>query len=460
MLAEKPGTLRWLMHLRHEPPFSFCGQAKIRAVRLITIALLSITFAAAQSAPPATSDPKETIRAVRELAKLGDEGIAGIAAHISDPAAEVRVEVVKTLNSIGGPRTLPALARLSTDADPEVQINAIDGLINIFVPGYLKSGVARATTRSGDAIKVKFNDPGDLVVDGYVNVAPEAITAATNVLANSRSLEARANAARALGIFRARAAIPQLGEALYSKDDQLMYESLVAIQKIRDPAAGPSVAFLVRDLNEKVQTAALRAAGILRARQAVPGIRTVIDNMPSTRILREAGDALAKIADPADRGVFLRFLSHKDGALRSAAAEGLARIKNPADADRLNQAFEDERDFGPRLSMAFALVSLGRLEINDFSPFRYLINGLGRATFRNVSLALLTELVRDSAPRLTIYPNLGRATKDEKTGICLILGESGQQDSLPYLNGLKDDKDPEVAQVCLRSLRTLEARLK
>jgi hypothetical protein len=44
--------------------------------------------------------------------------------------------------------------------------------------------------------------------------------------------------------------------------------------------------------------------------------------------------------------------------------------------------------------------------------------------------------------------------------LCTVLGESGQQDSVPYLNRLKDDKDPEVAQGCLRSLRTLEARLK
>jgi len=400
------------------------------------------------------------VRAVRDLARLADEGIAGIAAYITDPALEVRLEVVKRLNEIGGPRTLNALGRLSADADPEVQIHAIDGLITVFVPGYLKTGIARATSRAGDVLKVKFNEPGDLVVDGYVSVAPEAIAAATNVLANSRSLESRANAARALGIFRARSAVPQLSEALYSKDDQLMYESVVAIQKIRDPAAGPAVAFLVRYLNEKVQIAALRTSGILRAKQAAPSIRTVIDDNPNTRVLREAGAALAMIADPADRGVFLRFLAHRDSELRGAAAEGLARIKNPADADRLNQAFTDEREFGTRLSMAFALVSLGRMEINDFSPFRYLINGLNRATFRSVSLAFLTELSRDPAARLTIYPNLERATKDEKTGICQVLAESGERESVPYLNGLKDDKDPEVAQVCLRSLRTLEARLK
>jgi HEAT repeat protein len=425
-------------------------------VRLITISLLSITLLAAQPA----ADPKDRIRAVRDLARNADEGIPGIAAYITDPAQEVRLEVVKRLNDIGGPRTLNALVRLTADADAEIQINAIDGLINIFVPGYLKSGIARTTTRTGDVLKIRFNEPGDLVTDGYVTVAPDVIAAATNVLSNAKSLEARANAARALGVFRARSAVPQLGEALYSKNDQLMYESLVALQKIRDPAAGPSIAFLVRDLNEKVQTAALRASGILRAKQAAPGIRTVIDDNPNPRVLREAGDALAMIGDPVDRGIFLRFLSQRDPALRSSAAEGLARIKNSADADRINQAFNEEKEFGPRLSMAFALVSLGRMEINDFSPFRYLINALNRATFRGVTLAFLTELARESAARLTIYPNLARATRDEKTGICQVLAESGQQDSVPYLNGLKDDKDSEVAQSCLRSLRTLEARLK
>ncbi len=427
-------------------------------VKIATIFLLSSALLSAQPAAPA--DPKQRIAAAKEAVKQGVDGIPVLTTFSLDASAEVRLEAAKRLNEIGGPRTMGALAVLSRDADPEIQIHAIDGLINIFVPGYLKSGISKTTTRTADGVKVKFNEPGDLVVDGYVTVAPEAISAATQVLRTSKSLEARANAARALGIFRATSAAPQLIEALYSKDDQLMYESLIAIQKIRDASAGPGVAFLVRDLNEKVQIAALRAAGILRARNAAPNIRTVIDDQPSLKASRAAVEALAMIADPADRGVFLRFLANKDPELRGAAAEGLARVKNPADADRLLQAFNDEKEYSPRLSMAFGLVSLGRMEINDLSPFRYLISSLNRAAFRGVSLAFLTELARESAARLTMYPSLERSTKDEKIGLCTVFGESGQQDSVPYLSRLKDDKDPEVAQNCLRSLRTLEARLR
>lgn len=427
-----------------------------RALAILTT-LTAVAFA--QSQPSPSSDPKDRVRTVRDLAKR-DDPVKAITPYLQDSAVEVRMEAVRRLNEIGGARVVPALVTATTDADAEVQIHATDGLIDIFVPGYAKNGIARTTSRSGDVVRVRFNDPGDLVADGYVRVAPEAITALTNVLANSKNPSVRANAARALGIFRAQSAIPALGKALYSKDDQLMYESVIALQKIRDVSAGPQIAFLVRDFNEKIQIAALRACGVLRAQSAATNIRRLIDDGPNARVMHESLSALGMIADPADRGVFLKFLSSKDANLREDSAEGLGRLKNPMDVDRLQQAFNTEREFGPRLAMAFALANLGRLEINELSPYRYLINALDRATFRNVSLAYLTELAREPGARQTLYTTLDRATGDEKTGLCLVFGESGEKDTLPYLNRLKDDNDQSVAQTCLRSLRTLEARLK
>jgi HEAT repeat protein len=426
--------------------------------RAIVIFLAISAISVAQN-PAASSDPKDRIRTVRELAKR-DDAVAALAPYLRDSAVEVRMEAVRRLNEIGGARVVPGLVIASADTDAEVQIHATDGLIEIFVPGYSKNGIARTTSRSGDVVKVRFNDPGDLVIDGYIRVPPEAIAALTHVLVDSKNVSARANAARALGILRAQSAVPALGDALYSKDDQLMYESVVALQKIRDVSAGPRIAFLVRDLNEKIQVAALRACGVLRVQSAAPNIRRLIDDVPNPRVMHEALSALGMISDPADRPVFLRFLTSKDANLREDAAEGLGRIKNPMDVDRLQQAFSEEREFGPRLAMSFALANLGRLEINELSPYRYLLNALDRATFRNVALAYLTELSRDPGARLTLYPALDRATADEKTGLCLVLAESGEKDSVPYLNKLKDDPDPRVAQTCLRSLRTLEARLK
>jgi HEAT repeat protein len=427
-------------------------------VKRALVILLSFAAISAAQDHDASSSPKDRIRSVRDLAK-GDDPVRAISPYLSDSAVEVRMEAVRRLKDIGGARVIPALITATADSDAEVQIHATDGLLDIFLPGYGKNGIARTISRSGDTVKVRFNEPGDLVIDAYVRVPAEAITALTDVLSNSKNPAARANAARALGMLRAQSAVPALTNALYSKDDQIMYESVIALQKIRDVSAGPRIAFLVRDLNEKIQIAALRACGVLRAEAAAPNIRRLIDDGPNPKVMHEAMSALAMVGDPADRGVFLRFLSNKDANLREDAAEGLGRVKNAMDADRIQQAFNDERDFGPRLAMAFALANLGRLEITELSPYRYLINALDRATYRNVALAYLTELAREPGARQTLYTTLDRATGDEKTGLCLVFGESGEKDTLPYLNRLKDDNDQSVAQTCLRSLRTLEARL-
>lgn len=432
---------------------------KLRIFPFLLLAVLCTPMASGQS-PDTASDPKERIRAIRILAKQFGEGIPGIAAYAQDPSLEVRLEAVQRLNDIGGPRTLPPLVTFTTDSDPEVQLKAIDGIVSIYVTGYLKDGVSRNVKRSSEDIKVRFNEPPDLVVDGYVNVPQEAIVALTGVLRNSKSFDAKASAARALGVLRANPAVKDLSEALYSKNDQLMYESLVALQKIRDASAGPSVAFLVRDLNPKVQLAALHTAGILRSQQAAAGIRTVIGDRGNSKVHKEAIDALAKIADPADRDLFLRYLGEKDASLRVAGAEGLGRIKNTADAARLDQTFEAEREPLPRLAQAFAVVSLGRLEMNEFSPFRYIVSALNQPSRRPAALAYLIELARDPAVRQTLYPTLPRATKDEKTGLCQVFGESAGSDAIPHMDKLKDDLDSSVAQTCLLSLRTLETRLR
>src|SRR5262249_18102893 len=144
-------------------------------------------------------------------------------------------------------------------------------------------------------------------------------------------LDSRANAARALGVLRGRAAIPDLIEALRSKDNKLMYESLVAIEKIDDPSAAPQISFLLRDLDERIQTQTLEGTVLLGKREASPQVRDALMDGHNIKIPRAAVEALAMIADPADHAVFVQNLSDKDDGLRAASAEGLGRLKNPQD---------------------------------------------------------------------------------------------------------------------------------
>jgi HEAT repeat protein len=433
----------------------------------LILLLFSAVLTFAQATPPEqTPDPKENqadarqrARAVRAMAAQGQEAIARIAPYLRDVDTSVRLEAVKALDDIGGPKTVDALVEAARDNDPEIQIRAADGLVNVYLPGYLKTGISGTLKRAGDSIRAKFTDTNDQIIDSYVEVPPAVIQVLGRQARGGVSFESRANAARALGILRGQAAVPDLLEALNSKDNRLMYESLVALQKIRDPAAGPGLAFLLRDLDEKVRIAALQATGILRNQSAAPQVREAIDHPLTPKTQREALNALAMLADPADHGIFLRYLTDRDDGLRAAGAEGLARLKNTADRPALDKAFEAERSANARVSIAFAIVSLGNRQMSEFSPLQYLLNNLNVKMYRSAAIAFLTELARDPDIRQTIYPVLTHATRDEKTGISVVLARAGDRDSEPFLEALLKDTDPEVMQEGTRSLRTLRTRV-
>src|ERR1700704_4120667 len=115
---------------------------------------------------------------------------------------------------------------------PEIQIRATDGMVNVYLPGFIKTGLSGTLSRAGASVRGKFTDTNDQAIDPFVQVRPDVIAALGRLARGGASLESRANAARAIGVLRGRAAIPDLVEALRSKDDKLMYESLVALQKI------------------------------------------------------------------------------------------------------------------------------------------------------------------------------------------------------------------------------------
>ena len=112
-----------------------------------------------------------------------------------------------------------------------------------------------------------------------------------------------------------------------------------------------------------------------------------------------------------------------------------------------------------RLAVVFALVSFGNLDTAELAPFRYLISTLNLKAYKQVASAYLIELARDAQVRRTIYAVLPAAAKEEKIGLSGILAASGDKDSVPVLETLSKDSDPEVAQEGIRGLRALRARL-
>jgi len=422
----------------------------MRVYSALLLAFLTVSGASGQ----ANLRPKD----VRDIARAGSSAIPKLQELLSNPAPDVRAEAVRQITEIGPPHSLDPLIQASRDGDPMVQMLAADGLVNYYVPGYLKRGVSGTIERVGTGIKSKFTDTNDQAVDAYMAVRPDVIAALAAQL-RSGNMDVRANAARAEGVLRGKAAVGDLVAALRSKDSTLIYESLVALEKIADQSAGPAVDFLLRDFDPKVQMAAIETVGILRDTGAVAALADVVGATDNLKVKRAALTSLAMLPNPAFRGIFQQYFHDKDEKLRGAAAEGLGRLKNPLDLPALEQAWKDEGKPGPRLSLAFAQVMLGITELSQFSPLQLLINNLNMASYSGVAFPYLVELARDAQVRAALYMAIGTGTKDEKIGLARALGASGDQESIAQLKKLADDPDPAVAQAAIAATRNIQARM-
>lgn len=395
---------------------------------------------------------------VRDAAKPGAPAIPKLAGYLKNQDRDVRLEAVRQIAEIGTERSLDPLVEATHDADSEIQIRATDGLVNFYVPGYMKTGLGGSLRRVGTGIKGHFTDTNDQIIAPYITVRPEILSALAALVGSAVSMDARANAARASGVLRNRDALPQLIDAAHSKNSDLIYESLAAIEKIRDESAGPRIAFLLHDPDTRVQATDIEAEGVLRNKAALPDLIDDLNHAHDARIRHAALEAIAMLPDPANRPIYAQYLSDKDEKMRAAAAEGFARLGNPADLPLMKKAWDDESKTSPRLSIAFAEVALGRTELSEFSPLQFLINNLDSAAYNGIARPFLVELARQEAVRQLLYGPLRSGTKDEKIGLAYVLGRSGGPSSVPELQKLSNDPDPDVSQAALTAVRNLQSK--
>lgn len=421
------------------------------------------TFFIAAALLPAWQEAsvKDRVRGVRDIAKQGPGAIPRLEPYLADQDSEVRWEAVKSIAELGTPRCLDPLIKATADSEPGIRTRAVDGIVNFYLPGYLKTGLSGSLKRATSSLKSRFTDTNTLIIDAHVTVRPEVISALGKMAREGADMESRANAARAIGILRGKPALDDLYEALRSKNSLLMYESLVAIQKIRDLESGPKIQYLLRDLHDSVQIAAIETTGILRNKAAIPDLRELVERARNVKVQRAVITALAMMPDEQNRGLYLKYMEQKDDGLRAAAAEGLGRLKNIADTPLIERAFESEKHMGARLSLAFAMVMLGRTELSEFSPLQYLLNTLNSRSYQDSAEPLLTELARDEAVRKALYPAIRQlqATKEEKIRLARVFGQTGDKETLAVLETLKEDTDSEVAAEGSKAARNIVARL-
>jgi HEAT repeat protein len=429
--------------------------------RRTALALALVLPLFSQRAPGDSSGtPKQRVARVRELGKRDTAALADLAPYLRDSDRDVRLEAIKAVVRIDTRASLDALVAGTRDRDPEIRIRATDGIVNTYLPGYVaNNSLSGNFTRGFRHIKDFFSSRNDQVVDADVVIRPDAARALADEINDGFSFDASSNAALAAGILRARPAVPALIKGLKSKENDMIFECLVALQKIQDPSAGPAVGFLARDLDERIQITALETIGLLRSLDSAPDVRAALKGGKNLKIRRAAMEALAMLGIPGDRATFQRDADSGDTEMRAAALEGLGRIREPEDFRLLKAAYDEANaDWRIHLAAAFALANQGKVDTEQFSPLPYLVESLNTKGRAETARAYLKELARHEDARASLVKLLPEATKEQKLELCSVFGASRSEDLLPALNKLSKDGDPDVAFAASKAIRILQAR--
>jgi HEAT repeat protein len=423
----------------------------------VVVALLTFspTAAQAQVEDLGHSEPKRRIRAAKQLANANEARfIPELAKLLKDPVIDVRLEAVSSITQIGTQDSLEPLIGATRDASPEMQVAAVDGLVNFYQYGYVRTGWFSSVKDFAGNIKSRFSRPEPVIIDPYVLVNADVINAIGRVIVGGSSMESRANAARAAGILRGKGAVPQLQEALLSKNTMVILEAVHSLKKIGDTSAGPAMVFLLRDLDDDVKLSVTQAMGQLQVNEAIPELVGMVKTSDDKKIRREALIALAKLPNNGQQELFRLYLRDRDNGIRAAAAEGTGRVGDAADLKLITEAFAREKNESARLSMAFAAIQLG-----DLNSLSYLIDGLNSSIHRGEARPFLIELARKPEVLAKLYDPLTTGTIDQKRELATVMAWSGTRESLPYLERLSQDANTQVAQAAIQAMKNLQARL-
>jgi len=351
------------------------------------------------------------------------------------------------------PEVLDALIKATRDNNEEISVLAVQSLVGYYNGSVPSPGFSGFLKKNWQRAKGHFNS-NTTRIDPGVYVDPKVVAALDAALKSTRSIRASCEAAKGLGILIARAAVPDLVAAAHSSDETLSLESLNALSKIKDRSAGPQLVDLLDSPDKAIKQQASVTAGILRTRQAEPKLQYIYENDADPKSEEKAMEGLAYLGDKASVPVFTKALGSIDKEIRTSAAEGLARARDPKVLPDLEKAYAVEKDAGARLALEFAMSALGILDsLND------LVNQLSSRTQWDVAQPYLIELARTPGFLPKLYPYLQSSSADVRRRLCTVLMFGGDRTSLDQLDRLSHDPNSDVAAEALQAKSGLRARL-
>lgn len=389
------------------------------------------------------------------------------ATDLASPDAKVRLRAVQLLKGAAYPEAALPLARLLTDAQDDIQLEAIAAELNIFLvePIVPRKRVALVVeVRNAVQAESAFS-----AGPGAVGLRPVPVEVLTGLRTAARDENSRV-AVEALYAFgtlaiqpggdarRAllRASGPDVAAFIGSSDPTMRYAAVRVLGRVFarraqdqpiDSTIGDAVITALNDNDRAVKVAAMLALGAMRYERGVQALTDLFSYYGKGELAEASLYALAQIGHSTSAPLFIAQMSNKTTSLRGIAIEGLARAGDRANLAAIQAVIDKESEQSVVLAGAFAHVLLGNGTTDQVA------DSLSRPRLREQARRYLIEI----APGRTGAFAHQLLDSDPQIRIDTIdaLGLAGDPSAIAVLEPLTKDVDPQVGRAAERAVARL-----
>ena len=383
----------------------------------------------------------------------------------SDPS--VRMRAVQLLKATPYPEAAVPLAKVVTDPEDEIQLEAIAAELNVFLAEKI---VPRK--RVGFIIEVRNKISAETAFStGPTALGPRPVPAevltALRTAARDNNPRVALEALYAFGALASEptgarrrdllsASGPDLAAMLGAPDPAFRFAALRVFGRVfekrlqDDPietTVGDAVIAALNEADRGLRVAAAQALGAMRYPRAVQALTDLFQYYAKGDLAAASFDALARIAHPASVPLFAAALTGKNSGLKGTAIEGLARLGDQSNLTAIQTALGGERSEGVLLAGNFAAVMLSQASIDP------LTDALLRPKFRDQVWQYLVEVASGHTSAFS------RQAQDPdarlRADVADILGLSGDPAALAIVEPMVKDRDPQVALAAARAVARL-----
>jgi HEAT repeat protein len=389
---------------------------------------------------------------------------------LSSPDVATRLLTVQLLKEAGYPEAAEPLAKMVTDANDAIQLEAIAAELNIFLAEKI---VPRR--RVGLLVEKREAIAADAVFDtGPLAIGPRPVPLvvldALRAAARDDNPRVRLEAIYAFGVLAVeprgtrrnelvRVSARDLAAMVNAVDPYHRYAALRVISRVlwrratdmpADEYVGDIVINALNEREKAMQQAAMQALAAMKYDRAVQGLTGLFEHYGKGEMAEAALNALAHIGHPSSVPLFLSQLASRNDVVKGIAVEGLARAGDQTKRVQIQAAVASSRNGSLQIAGSFATVMLSGASTEGLDP---IVEALARERLHDQAFWYLVEAAPGRAPAFA------RFLKDPDPMVradlvnALALGDDVA--ALPVIEPLAADPDLEVARAVERAVARL-----